>query len=70
VTAAQLHRYAATGQVRYEVNHGACTVFSVRAQCSAAMRWVRAHARDVTSQTGLPAANTGLVYDLAQSGAG
>ncbi len=66
VTAAQLRHLAATGQVRYEVNHGACTVFSVRAQCSAAMRWVRAHARDVTSQTGLPPANTGLVYDLAR----
>jgi len=66
VSRAQLAADVRSGQVRYEVNHGACTVFSVRAQCSAAMVWVRHHARDVTAQTGLPPVNVGLVYDLAR----
>ena len=31
------------------------------------MRWVYQHARDVTSETGLPPQDTGYVYDLSQS---
>jgi hypothetical protein len=66
MTLPQLRRFVASGQVRYEVNHGGCTAatFSIRAQCADTMRWVRAHFRDVTSKTGLPASNVGLVYDL------
>jgi hypothetical protein len=72
VTKAQLQHDVATGQVRYEVNHGGCTVatFSIRAQCTPAMQWVRASSRDITRQTGLAAPNEGLLYDMDAHGAG
>jgi len=68
VTLAQLRRAAAQGKVRYVFNHGSCappihTALPDRPACSDAMRWVRAHARDITGETGLPA-GSGLLYDL------
>jgi hypothetical protein len=66
VTLAQLQRAHAAGQVRYVVNHGGCAVATLRPACSQAMVWVRQHTRDITSQTGLPATDTGLLYDLGQ----
>ena len=67
VTLAQLKREHAAGRVRYVLNHGGCAPpVTVRPACSLAMRYVRAHARDITAQTGLPATDTGLLYDLDQ----
>jgi 4-amino-4-deoxy-L-arabinose transferase-like glycosyltransferase len=67
VTLAQLQREHAAGRVRYVLNHGGCTPpVTLRPACSQAMVWVRQHARDVTAQTGLPATDTGLLYDLDQ----
>ena len=68
LTLAQLRRAAAEGRVRYVFNHGSCapsihTALPDRPACSDAMRWVRAHARDITGETGLPA-GSGLLYDL------
>jgi hypothetical protein len=31
------------------------------------MQWVRKNARDITAQAGLPAGDTGLLYDLDES---
>jgi 4-amino-4-deoxy-L-arabinose transferase-like glycosyltransferase len=70
VSLAALRRDAAEGKVRYVLNHGGCIPYSVRPACSAAMIWVRAHARDVTALTGLPASDTGYVYDLDEPRAG
>ena len=65
VTLAQLKREHAAGRVRYVLNHGGCTPpVTVRPACSQAMQYVRKHARDITAQTGLPAKDTGLLYDL------
>ena len=69
LTLAQLRRAKAAGQVRYVLNHGSCSptihiALPDRPACSDVMRWVRAHARDVTSALGLPKDNTGLLYDL------
>jgi len=64
VSLAQLKHYVGTGQVRFEVNHGGCTVFTIRAQCSPQMQWVRANFRDITSLAGLSSKNVGLLYDL------
>jgi 4-amino-4-deoxy-L-arabinose transferase-like glycosyltransferase len=69
LTLPQLRSAHAAGQVRYVLNHGSCSpVIHValpdRPACSDVMRWVRAHARDVTSQLGLSKNNTGLLYDL------
>ena len=67
VTLAQLKREHAAGRVRYVLNHGGCTPpVTLRPACSAAMQYVRATARDITAQTGLPAKDTGLLYDLDQ----
>jgi 4-amino-4-deoxy-L-arabinose transferase-like glycosyltransferase len=66
VTLAQLQRAHAAGQVRYVLNHGGCATVTLRPACSPAMIWVRNHARDITAQTGLPAKDTGLLYDLDQ----
>ncbi len=67
VTLAQLQREHAAGRVRYVLNHGGCTPpVTLRPACSQAMKWVRANARDITAQTGLPAKDTGLLYDLDQ----
>ena len=67
VTLAQLKREHAAGRVRYVLNHGGCAPpVTVRPACSQAMQYVRAHARDVTALTGLPATDTGLLYDLDQ----
>ncbi len=69
LTLAQLRRAKAAGQVRYVLNHGSCspTIHAAlpdRPACSDVMRWVRAHARDITPKVGLPRDNTGLLYDL------
>ena len=71
LTLAQLRAAKAAGQVRYVLNHGSCSptihvALPDRPACSDVMRWVRAHARDITSLTGLPATDTGLLYDLDQ----
>jgi 4-amino-4-deoxy-L-arabinose transferase-like glycosyltransferase len=67
VTLAQLKREHAAGRVRYVLNHGGCTPpVTLRPACSKAMQYVRATARDITAQTGLPATDTGLLYDLDQ----
>jgi hypothetical protein len=67
VTLAQLKREHAAGRVRYVLNHGGCTPpVTLRPACSQAMQYVRAHARDITADTGLPAKDTGLLYDLDQ----
>jgi 4-amino-4-deoxy-L-arabinose transferase-like glycosyltransferase len=67
VTLAQLKREHAAGRVRYVLNHGGCAPpVTVRPACSQAMQYVRAHARDITALTGLPATDTGLLYDLDQ----
>ena len=68
---AQLRAANAAGQVRYVLNHGSCgptihVALPDRPACSDVMRWVRSHARDITSQLGLPKDNTGLLYDLDQ----
>ncbi|MGH2852136.1 MAG: ArnT family glycosyltransferase [Solirubrobacteraceae bacterium] len=70
VSLATLRRDVAEGKVRYVLNHGGCVPYSVRPACSPAMIWVRAHARDVTALTGLPANDTGYIYDLDQPRAG
>jgi 4-amino-4-deoxy-L-arabinose transferase-like glycosyltransferase len=69
LTLAQLRHAKAAGQVRYVVNHGSCSptihvALPDRPACSDVMRWVRAHARDITSALGLSKDNTGLLYDL------
>jgi 4-amino-4-deoxy-L-arabinose transferase-like glycosyltransferase len=65
VTLAQLKREHAAGRVRYVLNHGGCAPpITVRPACSLAMQYVRATARDITAETGLPAKDTGLLYDL------
>jgi 4-amino-4-deoxy-L-arabinose transferase-like glycosyltransferase len=67
VTLPQLQRAHAAGQVRYVFTETACKkVVSTHSACSIAMQWVRKHARDITAQTGLPARDTGLLYDLDQ----
>jgi 4-amino-4-deoxy-L-arabinose transferase-like glycosyltransferase len=65
VTLAQLQRAHAAGQVRYVFTQAGCAkVVKSHAACSNVMQWVRRHALDVTSQTGLPARDKGLLYDL------
>ena len=69
LTLAQLRAAKAAGQVRYVLNHGSCSptihvALPDRPACSDVMRWVRAHARDITPALGLPKDNTGLLYDL------
>jgi hypothetical protein len=69
VTLAQLRRAWKEGKVRYVLNHGTClppihTALPDRPACSDAMRWVSAHARDITAQLGLPTGDGGLVFDL------
>jgi len=69
LTLAQLRSAKAAGQVRYVFNHGSCpptirTAVAGRPACSDVMRWVRAHARDITSQLRVGKNNTGLLYDL------
>ncbi|HXR28632.1 MAG TPA: glycosyltransferase family 39 protein [Solirubrobacteraceae bacterium] len=68
VTLAQLQRDHAAGEVRYVVTETGCTKIVVtHAACSVAMQWVRKHARDITSATGLPARDSGLLYDLGST---
>ncbi len=65
VTLSELQRERAAGEVRYVFTESACKdVVVSHAACSKAMQWVRKHARDITSQTGLPSTDTGLLYDL------
>jgi len=65
VTKTALQRAHAAGQVRYVVTEAGCTVYvKTHAACSAAMQWVRRHARDITALTGLPPQDKGLLYDL------
>ena len=66
VTLAELRSAAARGQVRYVFAHGSCPTppYHLLPSCSTAVRWVRAHARDVTAQLGLAGVRSGLLYDL------
>jgi 4-amino-4-deoxy-L-arabinose transferase-like glycosyltransferase len=48
--AAQLKHLVATGQVRYMLGRGSCGT----PHCPPAVRWARAHARDVSKRAGLP----------------
>jgi 4-amino-4-deoxy-L-arabinose transferase-like glycosyltransferase len=65
VTKEQLLRDHREGKVRYVVTEAACTVYvATHPACSQAMMWVRKHARDITTATGLPAQDKGLLYDL------
>ena len=67
VTKAALARAHAAGEVRYVLTAAVCTkVVPSHPACSDAMRWVSAHFRDVTAETGLPAKDAGLLYDLDQ----
>jgi 4-amino-4-deoxy-L-arabinose transferase-like glycosyltransferase len=70
VTLAQLQREAAAGRVGYVLVHGRCPAhpYHVLPACSAAVRWVAAHGRDVTAQLGLPGETSGLLYALPQNG--
>jgi len=66
VTLTQLQREHDAGRVRYVFTDAACKPFDAsHAACSLAMQWVRKHARDITSQAGLPD-GTDLLYDLDQ----
>jgi 4-amino-4-deoxy-L-arabinose transferase-like glycosyltransferase len=68
VTLPQLQREHAGGQVRYVFTEAVCKdVVVTHAACSPAMQWVRKNARDITAQAGLPAGDTGLLYDLDES---
>jgi 4-amino-4-deoxy-L-arabinose transferase-like glycosyltransferase len=65
VTLRQLQRDHAEGLVRYVFTQADCTVYvKTHAACSKAMRWAQTHGRDVTAQSGLPAKDKGLLYDL------
>jgi 4-amino-4-deoxy-L-arabinose transferase-like glycosyltransferase len=65
VTLSQLQRDHAAGLVRYVFTQADCTVYvKTHAACSQAMEWVRKHGRDITSATGLPPTDRGLLYDL------
>ena len=65
VTRSQLQRDHAAGLVRYVFTQADCTVYvETHAACSKAMEWVRKHGRDITSKTGLPPKDRGLLYDL------
>jgi hypothetical protein len=55
--------------VHHVLNHGPCSptihaALSDRPACSDVMRWVRAHACEITFTLGLPKDNAGLLYDL------
>jgi hypothetical protein len=56
-TVAELKRLIAQGQVRYAFLNSSCGrhAASVNPACSAPVRWVRAHARDVSREAGLRA---------------
>jgi 4-amino-4-deoxy-L-arabinose transferase-like glycosyltransferase len=65
VTKRELQRDHAEGLVRYVFTQADCTVaVKTHPACSKAMQWTRKHGRDVTTQTGLPAKDKGLLYDL------
>jgi 4-amino-4-deoxy-L-arabinose transferase-like glycosyltransferase len=65
LTLRQLQRDHAEGLVRYVFTQANCTVYvKTHAACSKAMHWARTHGRDVTAQSGLPAKDKGLLYDL------
>jgi 4-amino-4-deoxy-L-arabinose transferase-like glycosyltransferase len=67
VTLAQLRADHAAGEVRYVFTETVChDVVITHAACSKAMQWVRAHARDITAQAGLPH-DSGLLYDLDEA---
>ena len=67
VTLAQLRADHAAGEVRYVFTETVChDVVVTHAACSKAMQWVRAHARDITAQAGLPH-DSGLLYDLDEA---
>jgi 4-amino-4-deoxy-L-arabinose transferase-like glycosyltransferase len=69
VNLTQLRREHREGKVRYVVTEAPCTVFvATHPACSKAMMWVRTHARDITTATGLPAKDKGLLYDLGPTG--
>jgi 4-amino-4-deoxy-L-arabinose transferase-like glycosyltransferase len=58
LSAAQLERLVATGQVRYVLGRPACAASG----CQDVVRWARAHTRDVSAAAGLP---RGTVYRLS-----
>jgi len=67
VTLTQLRADHAAGEVRYVFTETVChDVVVTHAACSVAMQWVRAHARDITAQAGLPH-DSGLLYDLDEA---
>ncbi len=64
---ARLRALAAAGRVRYAFVDGGCGPHSppTNADCSAPVRWVLAHGRDVSAQAGMPRA--GMLWQLLSS---
>jgi 4-amino-4-deoxy-L-arabinose transferase-like glycosyltransferase len=61
----QLVRDHAEGRVRYVVTQALCTNYvATHAACSKAMQWVVKHARNITTETGLPRGAGIFLYDL------
>ncbi len=63
VSAGKLARLAAAGSVRYAVLSGPCPkpTETTNGDCSAPVRWLRAHGRDVSAAAGVP---PGTIYEL------
>jgi len=61
---ARLRALAAAGRVRYVFTSGGCGPHSppTNADCAAPVRWVRAHATDVSAQAGMP--HGGMLWRL------
>jgi len=60
-----LLRDHAQGKVRYVVAQSRCGVYvATHAACARALRWLPAHARNITTLTGLPRGARFFVYDL------
>ncbi len=71
VTLAQLRARIGAGQVSYVLMRGRCPhpPYHLLPQCSAAVKWVQAHGRDVTGELHLTPVATGLLYRVTPAAA-
>ncbi|MGI8557360.1 MAG: glycosyltransferase family 39 protein [Solirubrobacteraceae bacterium] len=62
----RLRADAAAGKVSYVITRGRCPhpPYRLLPACAEAVKWVVAHAEDVTAQLGVPGTSTGLLYAL------
>ncbi|GAC1436896.1 MAG: hypothetical protein NVSMB51_09270 [Solirubrobacteraceae bacterium] len=65
-TLRQLQADAAAGRVRFVITRGRCPnpPYRLLPACAAAVKWVAAHAQDVTRELHVPEASSGLLYRL------